>query len=468
MSSVRSTKLLSNLSYNSAFSVLANIFPLLTVPYLTRTLTTSSLGEVFFYLSLSKTITIFCLLGIPIYGVKIIAQSKNINEREQLISNLIHITFILFTIVSIIGGLYYIFFPFEITPFQVILYAMILSGSFSLEWVVQGMERFKFLATRNFIIRTITLILIFSFVKNEDDGIIYFSILAAASLILAIANIKLVFNTNSILLKKIKIVRKHLKPIFILFGSIVAVSLYTSFDTILLERLSDLDAVARYNVAMKTSLAATMIITSISAVFLPLASANYKTNLYNEVIDISIKISIIFGGLILIGLFSYSTEIIEIIGGDKYVKDYYLLIILSFNPLIIGLSQIFGLQMLTVEGKESKFLYAVSMGAAISIFLNLLLIPIFSAAGAAIANLLAELTVLIGCIVLGRYKLKLLFTREIIFIELKLLLLAVIIQIFRHIMIYLDLNTLILIPLILIMIYLFFYNKIIKTINKLP
>ena len=345
---------------------------------------------------------------------------------------------------------------------------MILSGSFSLEWVVQGMERFKFLATRNFIIRTITLILIFSFVKNEDDGIIYFSILAAASLILAIANIKLVFNTNSIVLKKIKIVRKHLKPIFILFGSIVAVSLYTSFDTILLERLSDLDAVARYNVAMKTSLAATMIITSISAVFLPLASANYKTNLYNEVIDISIKISIIFGGLILIGLFSYSTEIIEIIGGDKYVKDYYLLIILSFNPLIIGLSQIFGLQMLTVEGKESKFLYAVSMGAAISIFLNLLLIPIFSAAGAAIANLLAELTVLIGCIVLGRYKLKLLFTREIIFIELKLLLLAVIIQIFRHIMIYLDLNTLILIPLILIVIYLFFYNKIIKTINKLP
>ena len=351
MSSVRSSKLLSNLSYNSAFSVLANIFPLLTIPYLTRTLTTSSLGEVFFYLSLSKTITIFCLLGIPIYGVKIIAQSKKNNERGQLITNLIHITFILVTIVSIIGALYYIFFPFEITPFQVILYAMILSGSFSLEWVVQGMERFKFLATRNFTIRTITLILIFSFVKNEDDGIIYFSILAGASLILAIANIKLVFSTNSITLKKFKIVRKHLKPIFILFGSIVAISLYTSFDTILLERLSDLDAVARYNVAMKISLAATMIITSISAVFLPLASANYKTNLYNEIIDISIKISIIFGGLILIGLFSFSTEIIEIIGGDKYVKDYYLLIILSFNPLIIGLSQIFGLQMLTVQGK---------------------------------------------------------------------------------------------------------------------
>ena len=144
------------------------------------------------------------------------------------------------------------------------------------------------------------------------------------------------------------------------------------------------------------------------------------------------------------------------------------MIILSFNPLIIGLSQIFGLQMLTVQGKESKFLYAVSMGAVISIFLNLLLIPIFSAAGAAIANLIAELTVLVGCMVLGRYKLKLLFTREIIFIELKLLVLAVIIYIFRHIMISLDLNTLILIPLILIIIYLFFYGKIIKTINKLP
>ena len=108
------------------------------------------------------------------------------------------------------------------------------------------------------------------------------------------------------------------------------------------------------------------------------------------------------------------------------------------------------------------------MGAVISIFLNLLLIPIFSAAGAAIANLIAELTVLVGCMVLGRYKLKLLFTREIIFIELKLLVLAVIIYIFRHIMISLDLNTLILIPLILIIIYLFFYGKIIKTINKLP
>ena len=59
----------------------------------------------------------------------------------------------------------------------------------------------------------------------------------------------------------------------------------------------------------------------------------------------------------------------------------------------IGLTNIIGLQVLVPLGQEKTVFYSECAGAAVDVFLNLLLIPKMGAAGAAAGTLAAEMTV---------------------------------------------------------------------------
>nr|WP_265588463.1 polysaccharide biosynthesis C-terminal domain-containing protein [Gemella palaticanis] len=63
--------------------------------------------------------------------------------------------------------------------------------------------------------------------------------------------------------------------------------------------------------------------------------------------------------------------------------------------IFIGFTNLFGIQILVPLGKEKIVLYSVISGSIVSLLLNFILIPNYSFIGAAIANLLAELVVLI-------------------------------------------------------------------------
>ena len=67
--------------------------------------------------------------------------------------------------------------------------------------------------------------------------------------------------------------------------------------------------------------------------------------------------------------------------------------ILSALSLLIGLSNIFGLQILTPMGKDKFLSYSVLLGVVVSVGLNLLLVPKYQENGAAWSNLIAEITV---------------------------------------------------------------------------
>lgn len=61
--------------------------------------------------------------------------------------------------------------------------------------------------------------------------------------------------------------------------------------------------------------------------------------------------------------------------------------------LLIGLTNIMGIQILVPLGKERIVLYSEIAGAVIDLILNLILIPHMASVGAAIGTLTAELVV---------------------------------------------------------------------------
>ncbi|MDO4813688.1 MAG: polysaccharide biosynthesis C-terminal domain-containing protein [Gemella sp.] len=63
--------------------------------------------------------------------------------------------------------------------------------------------------------------------------------------------------------------------------------------------------------------------------------------------------------------------------------------------IFIGITNLFGIQILVLLGKEKLVVYSVVVGAIVNALINWWLIPIYSYVGTAYANLAAELAVLL-------------------------------------------------------------------------
>lgn len=70
--------------------------------------------------------------------------------------------------------------------------------------------------------------------------------------------------------------------------------------------------------------------------------------------------------------------------------------------IFIGMTQIIGIQILYPYGKEMLVIYSTLVAAVLNVALNLLLIPLFAEAGAAISTLIAEFSVLVVQVKLGK------------------------------------------------------------------
>ena len=88
--------------------------------------------------------------------------------------------------------------------------------------------------------------------------------------------------------------------------------------------------------------------------------------------------------------------------GDGYEKVPILMMIFSPIILVIGFSNVLGIQYLLPLKKDKKYTIAITSGAAINLFLNLILIRLLWSYGAAIATIVAELTVTVIMFIFAR------------------------------------------------------------------
>lgn len=394
-----SSKIKENLLYNLFISVLNGVFPLITLPYLTKVINPTSFGELIYWQSIGLIIGTILLLGIPIYGVKELAKRKSPEDQKIFIEQIISLKIIIAIVLIIIS--FYLFIDKEESKFEFLTLFLILSTIFSFEWAVQGLRGFKKLAIRNLILKSITLGLLLAFVKEEDDGIIYYSILVLINCLLSLTNFWLVRKQIERKLNfKIRIDKTHLKPLLILSFSIIATMIYTLFDNILLEKLSDHNSLAIYNIGQRIVKSSLLLISSISTVFIASLSYFYSRDIksYHRTIEKSFEIVFLVGIPLFFLFLSLSPLILDLLVSSEYKEAYTVLKILSPLPLIVGLSNIFGLQVISIQNKDQWLLQAYGTAAIVSILMNIILIPLFGYVGAAITYLASETTVLIICI----------------------------------------------------------------------
>lgn len=394
---VKSVKL--NFILNTTRIFLGAFFILVTTPYITRVLGAENLGKVDYVNSIIQYFILFTALGIPNYGIREIAKTRdNVFDRTKTVIEL----GIILIITTIIGYIVLFFLLNNINGFKefktliLIMSTWILFNNIGFEWFYQGIENQVYITIRFIIIRLIVLILMFLFVKNSKDYIIYGIILVlmnSGSNVLNLINIRKYLSFKNITLKKLDL-KKHIKPVLIIFAASLSVSIYLQLDVVMLGNIND-KIVAYYTVPNKLIRLILVVITALGTVLVPRISNCIKNNdieNYKKYINYSLKYILMLSIPSVVGIFLLADNIILIMAGEKFIESILTVRILVFILFIVGIAYFLGFQLLYPHGLEKYYTYSVTIAAVINFVFNYIMIPKYYQNGAAIGTIIAELT----------------------------------------------------------------------------
>jgi len=386
-----------NYIYNVTYEILAIIIPLITTPYLSRVLGAERIGIYGYTISIVTYFILFGSLGIAMYGKREIAYvQKDEVSRTKILFEIVLLRLITL-IVSMI--MFYICFcrTGEYRIYYIILLLEIISNIIDISWFFQGLEEFKKTVTRNIIVKFISTVCIFIFVKTADDLYKYFIIYVLSNFI---GNISLWFYLPKYLTKiKIKTINitHHLKHTIMLFIPQIATQIYTVLDkTMIGTIIPDKSEVGYYEQAQKVVKLLLTIATSLGTVMMPRIAATYadgNTNKIKRYMSLSLSYIMMIAFPLMFGIISVANHFVPFFYGNGYEKVYPIMCIISPIIIFIGLSNVTGIQYLLPTKQQNKYTISVLAGAIINFILNLILIKSYGAIGASIATVVAELGV---------------------------------------------------------------------------
>lgn len=386
-----------NYIYNLIYQILTLVLPLITTPYISRVLGAENIGIYSYTVSISTYFILFGSLGISMYGQREVAylQGKK-EEYSKIFWEIVILRFITMTIAMIIFYITFVSYG-QYKMYYAILLLELLANCLDISWFFQGLEEFKKTVSRNIVVKIISIVCIFTFVKNYNDLNLYFWIYVLSVLI---GNVSLWLYLpkylKKICIKELNILR-HLKSTIALFIPQIAIQIYTVLDKIMIGSIiADKSEVGYYEQSQKIVKVLVTIVTSLGTVMAP-RMANTFINGDSEKLRQYMKKSFNFVFLLafpmVFGLISVSKYFVPMFFGNGYEKVIILMNVISPIIIAIGLSGVIGTQYLLPTKKQKEFTISVTIGAIINFLINMLLIGKYGAVGASIGTVIAEICV---------------------------------------------------------------------------
>ena len=381
-----------NYIYQFIYQLMNIIFPILTLPYISKVLGAENLGMYTYSFSIITYLVLVSDLGIRNYGSRKIAYCReNKDELQKFFWELFLQKFYISMLVFLFSFIYF-FYTNKNEIFLIQIFYIIISF-LDISWLYQGLEDFKKIMLRNLILKLFLLVLIFLCIKEKDDLLKYTKLMIIVNLLgnlilwtkLPIFNIKLK-------IKKLKPF-SHLKNSFIMFLPQVAITMYTTLDRIMLGSMCDKKYVTYYDISNKIIIVSMVLITTAGSVFLPKISNLYSNNRYEEIRELikkSLNIFILIMFPLIFGILSVADGFIKLLFDKTYMEVAFLMKVMSITIIFWTLNNITGSHILIPMGRENKITFSVFLGCFINVGLNYILIKKYNALGAVIATIITE------------------------------------------------------------------------------
>ena len=384
-------KVIKNYLYNLSYQILTIILPIITVPYVTRIFTSEDLGNYGFYNSIVSYFSLFAMLGIGIYGTKQIAAASDVNSAFwniyaiQLIASILAISVYVIAIFSI---------PQMRGIIPLILGIVLFTKMLDISWLFAGKEDFKKITLRNTVVKVTGVISIFTFIKSSEDLYLYVFLIVIfdflGQFVMWIPAKKFIKRPSF----NMKIMKKNLHPIVLLFLPQVAISLYAVLDRTLLGLLGSYSDVGIYEQGQKLISMLLTVVSSLGTVMVPRV-ANLLFERKDKEAQNMVKFSFILYNLIIFpmifGLIAVNEVFVKFFLGKNFQDVKYVLYIIVFNIMFVGWTNILGYQVLVVRNKNKEFMLSTTIPAFVSVAVNIAVIPLFGYIGASITAVIVEL-----------------------------------------------------------------------------
>lgn len=386
------------------------LFPLITFPYVCRVIEADGIGQINFFQSIISYISLFTCLGIPMYAIREIARDRS--DVVQMNRTAMEIL-LLHSMLTLVGYAIVAILCLTVPQIQVniplflILSLTIFFTAIGCEWFYQGIEDFKYITIRGLIIKTVSVVLLFIFVKGKTDLLYYgcytvFGVLGGN--IFNFFRLRKYIHRENIIFSELHI-KRHIKPVLKVFSFSVVTSIYLQLNTVLLGFLKNALAVGYFAAATKVMQMLLTMSACLGSVMMPRAShliAENKEDEFNRLIQKSYDFTLAIALPMTIGLIFCAPSLITALCGVKFEHSILPSQIIAPIILMVAISNVFGIQVLFPKGKINIVTLCCGIGAVADLILNLCLIPFFSYIGTSIAYLGAEVATTVSMYFIGR------------------------------------------------------------------
>lgn len=382
-----------NFLYNSFYQILAIIIPLITTQYISRVLGATNIGIYSYNYSIAQFFVIFIMLGLNNYGNREIASHRTkVNDTSKCFWSIYKMQFYIGIIINIVYFIYCILIP-KNKIISMIMIFYLLSALMDINWFFFGMELFKYTTIRNTIIKVLTTVSIFIFVKSSSDLWKYCFIMSFSMLI---SNLFL----WPYILKKIryynasfKEMSVHVKPNLVLFLTVIAVSIYKIMDKIMLGIMSNKSEVGFYESSERVILIPIAFVTALGNVMLPritnMISSGDDSNT-KKMLNKSIALAMFLSTSMSFGIMAVAKEFVPLFYGKGFETCIYLYLILLPSCVFLAFGNVIRMQVLLPMKLDRIYVESAFGGAFVNVIINFCLINNYGSVGAAWGTLFAE------------------------------------------------------------------------------
>lgn len=384
-----------NFIYNILYQLLTIVTPLFVTPYVSRILQPEGVGVYAYAYATANYFVLVTMMGVNNYGNRMIAKNRENREKLSCVFWGIYLMQMSFSIVCVIGYiLMVILFNYNDIYWVMLLY--VISAGLDITWFFQGLEEFRITIGRNAVVKIISIICIFTFVKSESDVMAYALIMVGAILLNQLLLWPFVPKFVDCVRIKLHNIVMHVKPNLILFIPTMAISFYRVMDKIMLGAMSGTVEVGFYDSTDKLISLPLCIVTAFGAVMLPRMSNlvnKLKENQLGEIVQQSLALVILISTPIITGMISIITDFVPFYYGPGYEKCVILFYILLPSTLFIAMANVIRTQVLLPNELDKVYVWSCVLGAITNVIINILLIPRQGSIGAAIGTLVTEIIV---------------------------------------------------------------------------
>jgi O-antigen/teichoic acid export membrane protein len=393
-------RLRKNIAALSVLQLLNYALPLAVVPYLVRVLGPAHYGLLVFAqasVNYANSVTDY---GFNFSATRLVARHRDDPEALSRIfwSTAVAKMLLMLFCFAVLAGLIAVVPVFRSHAALLAACSMLVLGNVLFPmWFFQGMEEMGAITTAQAIAKISLIPLVFLFVKNSDHVVRAAALQSGTAVLAGIVGIPLLFRIARIrwYRPRGKDVLDSFREGWDVFISTAAITVYTSTNTVVLRFMSGDAQVGYFGAANK-------IINGSQGVLIPITQALYPHLNSMAVKSRQAAVTLIRKSLFWILLVSALASVAFLLGAGPishiaFGRDFDGSIVplrwMGVLPVLLGLSNVFGVQTMLTFGMNREFNRIVTSSAVINLLLTFPFAYFWGAAGAAIAIVLTELFV---------------------------------------------------------------------------